>query len=349
MVDSLIERAETELRAMRVREALSLFNEAERPSSHSDSCAAGRWQCYMLLGDFERAWRESDFISSRGNPDPNRFWDGRALDGKRILIRCLHGLGDTIQFIRYAPLVRSVARSVVIEAQPKLKTLLAESGLADEVITWSEPESPWDQQLEVIELPRIFRTTLDTIPDRVPYIHACALRVHMLSTRPTSFRVGLVWNSSAFNPARSICIEHIAPIFNVPHVTFFGLQAGPEHTELSPWSSAVIDLYDRVSTIHDTARVLKSLDLVITVDTMTAHLAGALAVPVWTMLPYECDWRWMLHRSDSPWYPTMRLFRQPEPGNWSAVVDQLVEALTAITSQRNQDNCYSVVTPGTVK
>lgn len=350
MIDSLVERAENELRAMRVREALQLFEAAERAASDPDSCAAGRWQCYMLLGDFERAWRQSDLISSRANPDPNRFWDGRPLDGNRVLIRCLHGLGDSIQFIRYAPLVRSVARSVIIEAQPKLKILLSDSNLADEVFTWSEPEPAWDQQVEVIELPRIFRTTLDTIPDRVPYIHARPLSAEMLSARPTSFRVGIAWNSSGFNPARSISIEQIAPLFEAPHVTFLGLQAGPEHAELLPWSSTVSDLHDCVSTIHDTARVLKTLDLVITVDTMTAHLAGSLAVPVWTMLPYECDWRWMLHRNDSPWYPTMRLFRQPEPGNWSAVVDQVAHALTRIThSQRNGHSSYSDVTPGTVK
>jgi len=349
MIDSLIERAENELRDMRVPEALQLFDDAERASSNLDACAAGRWQCHMLLGDFERAWCESDLISSRGHPDPNRFWDGRPLDGNRVLIRCLHGLGDTIQFVRYAPLVRAVARSVIIEAQPKLKTLLAESGLADEVITWSEPEPPCDQQVEVIELPRIFRTTLDTVPHHVPYLHARALSADVLASHPTFLRVGIAWNSSTFNTARSIAMGEIAPLFRVPGAAFFGLQAGPEHTELSPWPS-VTDLYDRVSTLHQTARVLKSLHLVITVDTMTAHLAGALAVPVWTMLPHQCDWRWMLHRTDSPWYPAMRLFRQPEPGNWSAVVHQVVEALAAVTqSHQNGKGRYSGVTPAIVK
>ncbi|MBV8895057.1 MAG: hypothetical protein JO051_00990 [Acidobacteriaceae bacterium] len=350
MMDSLVERAEGELRDMRVPEALQLFNDAETASSQLDACAAGRWQCYMLLGDFERAWCESDLISRRGHPDPNRFWDGRPLDCHRVLIRCLHGLGDTIQFIRYAPLVRAVARSVIIEAQPKLKALLSQSGLADQVITWSEPEPPWDRQVEVIELPRVFRTTLDTIPAHVPYLHDGAASTDILSSHPASFRVGIAWNSSTFNPARSIAVEKMAPMFKLPGVTFFGLQAGSEHTELSPWSSIVTDLYDRVSTIHDTARILKSLHLVITVDTMTAHLAGALAVPVWTMLPHQCDWRWMLQRTDSPWYPTMRLFRQPEPGNWSAVVDQVVQALASVTqSRQNGKGCYSGVTPGIVK
>jgi hypothetical protein len=331
MTDLLVEQAENELRALRIDRALALFDAAERASSDPDLCAAGRWQCYMLLGDFERAWRESDAISTRGKPDPNRFWDGRPLHGKRVLIRCLHGLGDTIQFIRYAPLVRAIARSVAIEAQPKLKILLAQSGLADEVFTWSEPEPPWDRQVEVIELPRIFRTSLSNIPHAIPYLHADAICADLPSAGPRSWRVGIAWTSSNFNPTRSISIDQIAPIFAIPGITFFGLQSGPEHTELAPWSP-VVDLHDAVSTIHDTARVLKSLHLVITVDTMTAHLAGALGVPVWTLLPYECDWRWMLHRNDSPWYPTMRLFRQRKPGEWNAVVRQLVNSLNALTS-----------------
>jgi hypothetical protein len=330
MTDWLVSLAESKLRSRKIPEALSLFNAAARASSDPDLCAAGRWQCYMLLGDFERAWCESDEISSRGNADPNRFWDGRPLNGNRILIRCLHGLGDTLQFIRYAPLVRAIAHSVTIEAQPKLKALLAQSDLADNVITWSEAEPQWDQQVEIMELPRIFRTTVETIPRHVPYIHARALRADLRNNVPRFLRVGVAWTSSTFNPARSISIEQISPIFAIRGIAFFGLQSGPEHAELSPWSSLVHDLHDLVSSIQDTARVLKSLDLVITVDTMTAHLAGALAVPVWTLLPYECDWRWMLQRDDSPWYPTMRLFRQPEPGNWSAVVYQVGQALTAL-------------------
>jgi hypothetical protein len=163
-------QAENELRALRVRDALIQFDRAERAQSDPDLCAAGRWQCYMLLGDFESAWRESDLISARAKPDPNRFWDGRPLHGNRVLIRCLHGLGDTLQFIRYARLVREIARSLIIEAQPKLKILLERSDLAQDVITWSEPDPEWDQQDEIMDLPRNFRTTLETKPRTVPYI-----------------------------------------------------------------------------------------------------------------------------------------------------------------------------------
>lgn len=326
-------QAESELCALRVHEALTQFDRAERAQSDPDRCAAGRWQCHMLLGDFEKAWRESDLIHARAKPDPNRFWNGRPLDGKRVLIRCLHGLGDTIQFIRYAPLLRDVARSVIVEAQPKLKILLAQSELADDVITWSDPDPEWDQQVEIMELPRIFRTTLETIPRHVPYLHAPADDV-LFAINSCTLRVGIAWTSSTFNTARTVPIAELALIFAIPGISLYGLQAGPEHIELAPWP-CIRDLHDRVSTIEDTARVLKSLDLIISVDTMTAHLAGALALPVWTLLPYECDWRWMLHRDDSPWYPSMRLFRQPEPDNWGALINRLRHELILFGSSRN--------------
>jgi ADP-heptose:LPS heptosyltransferase len=121
-------------------------------------------------------------------------------------------------------------------------------------------------------------------------------------------------------------------MLEIPGVRFFGLQSGPEHEELSQCMASAHDLHQHVSTIHDTAQVLQALQLVISVDTMMAHLAGALAVPVWTLLPYECDWRWMLEREDSPWYPSMRLFRQALPGKWSAAVSRLTQALSEFTS-----------------
>ena len=325
---SLFLHAENELRAQRVHEALALFHEAERNECDPDVCSAGRWECYMRLGDFERAWRESDAIAQRGKPDPNRFWHGRPLCGARVLVRCLHGLGDTIQFVRYVPLLRQIARSVVIESQPTLKTLLAESGLADHVMTWTEPEPKWDQQVEIMELPRIFRTTLETIPRFVPYIHV-ADGIGKSLRASGSLRIGIAWQSSRFNPARSVPIEQFAKIFSVPGISFFGLQPGPEHEDLQPWAGRVSDMHQHLATIRETAQLISGLDLVITVDTMMAHLAGALAVPVWTLLPFECDWRWMLEREDSPWYPTMRLFRQPEPGDWNLVIERIRKELRA--------------------
>lgn len=327
--------AEQRLRSMRVPDAIDFYDLAESGGYDADACAGARWLCHMLLGDFERAWRESDVISSRGNPDMHRFWDGKPFDGRRVLIRCLHGLGDTIQFIRYAPFIRERARSLTIEAQPAMKLLIEASRLADHVITWGEPEPPWDQQIEVIELPRAFRTALNSIPNRVPYLHVPSAPAITLYDGTRPLRVGIVWAASAYNPTRSMRLADLAPLFGTREVEFFSLQAGEERLELQQFPSPVENLFDGSLCLLEAATKLKRLDLLIAVDTMMAHLAGALARPVWTLLPFHCDWRWMVGRQDSPWYPSMRLFRQPAPGAWQAVIDEVAGALEATASCRS--------------
>ncbi len=312
---------------MRVPQALTLFYQAEQAGCDSDACASGRWTCYMLKGDFERAWRESDAIAARGNPDPHRFWDGRPVDGRRVLIRCLHGLGDTIQFIRYAPLIRAKAAHLTLESQPTLKALLTYSRLSDEVITWGEPEPAWDQQIEVIELPRVFRTLTGSVPNDVPYLRAPALSLYRKHEFPGLIRAGLVWSASNYNPARSIPVEAISQLLDIPGVEFYSLQGGPERFKLE-----IPQLFSESECVLSTASLLGALDLVITVDTMIAHLAGALERPVWTLLPYQSDWRWMLNCEDNPWYPSMRLIRQKKPGEWEPVISTVKSDLAALAA-----------------
>lgn len=329
--------AAEELARRRIRQALKLYRLAEQAGHNSDECAAGRWDCHMLAGNFELAWRESDAIAQRGTPDPHRFWDGRPFTGRRVILRCLHGLGDTLQFIRYAPLIRSRAKSLTVEAQPKLKELLAQAQLADRVITWGEPEwaqpdPPWDQQVEVMELPRIFRTDVHSIPKCVPYIDVPFRSGALVAEHRESLCVGIVWASGAYNPARSIPIQQMARLFSIPGVSFVSLQAGPESSEVEPWASRLTILPEELTGIFATAQTIKDLDLVITADTMTAHLAGAMGRPVWTLLPHECDWRWMLGRADSPWYPSMRLFRQQQSGDWSQVIHAVQRELVGLAT-----------------
>jgi hypothetical protein len=327
------EEAEERLRSMYLEEAVQLYEMAEREGYDADACAGGRWICHMLLGKFERAWDESDVIARRGRPDPHRFWDGRPFHGRKVLIRCLHGLGDTLQFIRYAPLIRAHARAVTVEAQPALKTIIQKSGLADSVITWGEQEPSWDQQIEIVELPRIFRTTPETIPNSVPYLDMPSVPAvaRYDGTRP--LRVGVVWASSTYNPARSVPILQMARLFDVEHTLFFSLQAGEERAQIKPWLGRVTDLQTDAACVLTTAENLKRLDLVITVDTMMAHLAGAMARPVWTLLPFQCDWRWMTARNDSPWYPSMKLFRQTQPSDWQSVIDRVHRAMETVVAR----------------
>jgi hypothetical protein len=197
-------------------------------------------------------------------------------------------------------------------------------------MTWRDPEPRWDTQIEIVELPRIFRTTLDAIPDKIPYVYAPEMQLRLGSGK---LHVGIVWIAGAYNPARSIAVHLLRPLFDVPGCEFFSLQAGPERSELMELSSRVHDVYDPDECVFDAAGKLVNLDLLITVDTMMAHLGGALGVPVWTLLPFEADWRWMLDRDDSPWYPTMRLFRQLRQGDWSSPIARVCAELTEAVAQ----------------
>jgi hypothetical protein len=332
--EQIFYEAEHQLRRMDVTGALRLYNLAETANYDPDLCAAGRWTCHMLSGRFELAWRESDLIASRGRPDPYRYWDGQPVDNRKVLIRCLHGLGDTLQFVRYVPLMRARARSVTVEAQPALKLLLSQARIADQVITWGEQEPPWDQQIEIIELPRVFRTTLASIPDGVPYLDVSKADSIAPYDGSRPLAAGLVWVSSGYNPARSVPLQQIARLFGIRGVSFYSLQAGPEREHLSQWPHEIINLYHESGSILIGAKTLKKLDLVITVDTMMTHLAGAMGRPVWTLLPYECDWRWMMDREDSPWNPSMRLFRQKRPGDWDSVIQRLQDSLHQVVKRK---------------
>jgi hypothetical protein len=323
----LFDDALKRISAMEISEACQAFHLAEQAGYEPDACAGGRWSCHALAGDLEAAWKESDAIAQRGKPDPHRFWDGQPLDGRHVLVRCLHGLGDTLQYVRYGPLIREKAASLTIEAQPLLKSLLQESGVADSVITWGDREPYWDQQVEIVELPRIFRTTVDSIPSSIPYIRVPSVNSGSIAAEPRQIRVGLVWASGAFNPLRSLPLEVLADLLELPGFSFFSFQGGEERAQLLPWAHWVDNLYQEGQSVLQTAMSLKTMDLLITVDTMMAHLAGAMGVSVWTLLPFACDWRWMMHREDSPWYPTMRLFRQPHAGDWPSVARGVRNAL----------------------
>ncbi|HYI92294.1 MAG TPA: hypothetical protein VEX68_02000, partial [Bryobacteraceae bacterium] len=292
----------------------------------------------MLSGSFERAWEESTLIEQNSNHDPHRFWNGQSWAGKRVMIRCLHGLGDTIQFIRYAPLIRSVSRELTVQVHPQLVTLIEGVPAIDRVITWDggcdqDDRDYWDIQMEVTELPRAFKARVDSVPADVPYIFIPKERINwsrsLLEDR-SGLHIGLVWEAGAWNPGRSLPFESLEPLLGKSEHTFYNLQKDSDLcTRTSNWPLRELEAHAR--DIRDTAALMLQLDLVITVDTMSAHLAGALGRPVWILLPYEADWRWMLNRSDTPWYPTARLFRQERPGDWGSALRKLLNAITTPT------------------
>lgn len=284
----------------------------------------------MLRGDFAAAWAISDDVLRERGGEPcwdlprhlQWIWDGSSLDGKRVLIRCYHGLGDTLQFIRYAPLARARAAEVIVWAPAALLPILATMNGIDRLEPLHDGafDGDYDVDVEVMELPHLFRTTLQTIPAEVPYLHADPLTL----VDDGRMRVGIVWRAGEWDERRSIPYSLIAQLAAVRNVRIYVLQRDVAPNEQD---RRVIRLPE-VNDILGTARLMRALDLVVTVDSMTAHLAGALGVPVWTLLPKQCDWRWMSDRHDSPWYPTMRLFRQPREGDWPAVIAQVLAALS---------------------
>lgn len=285
---------------------------------------AAAWIRAMRQGDFEAAWAISDRVlaSSVGRDSTlpqhqQSIWNGSSLDGQRVLVRCYQGLGDAIQYSRFLPQLAQVAREVTVWAQAMLVPLLACMPdwrgrllpLHDGV-----PEVEYDVDIEIMELPHALRTSLATLPAQTPYFDV----VPALPLSPDKLQVGVMASAGTWDPRRCIPSALLAPLGNLPGVALYNLRPGARVPGALDASTA---------DVLQTAARVASLDLVISVDTMMAHLAGALNVPTWTLLHAECDWRWMEGRDDSPWYPSMRLFRQPEPGNWSAVVDELTERL----------------------
>lgn len=291
------------------------------PLAHEQLAAC--WMACMRRGDFEAAWRMSDALRCARAGVPcwhwprhlQYVWDGTPLTGKRVLVRCYHGLGDTIQFVRYAPLLQAVASEVIVWAQPALLPLLSTVHGIDRLVPLHDgtPEVAYDVDVESMELPYIFRTTLATIPAAIPYLHVDPA----LLPRHDHLAVGLVWTSGGWEQARrSIPVALLAPLARVPGVQFYILQRGPALGQDAP-GFGILSGSDH---ILEAARVMRALDLVISVDSMPAHLAGALGVPVWTLLDAAADWRWLVGREDSPWYPGMRLLRQASPGAWKPVL-----------------------------
>jgi hypothetical protein len=295
----------------------------------------GAWLGHMRRGEFGRAWEISDAVlrSRAGKPcdhlprHQQYFWDGTPLEGRRVLVRCYHGLGDTIQFIRYAPLVKTVAAELTVLAQPELIPLLRTVPGIDRLLPLTDAAvTEHDLEVEVMELPHVFRTTVQTIPSKVPYLHADPLPL----ARDGQLQVGLVWEAGDWDGRRSVPFAQLAPLASVPGVAICILQ---RDAPLAGWRAGAGVLVGGYSSLVD-ARIMRSLDLVITVDTMTAHLAGALGVPVWTLLCADADWRWMEGRDDSPWYPTMRLFRQERQGEWGPVVARVAADLVKLSAGR---------------
>jgi hypothetical protein len=287
------------------------------------------WMELMKRGELASAWRVSDRALEDGRQrdwtlprHEQAIWTGVALEGARVLVRCYHGLGDTLQFIRYVPLLSRMARQVTVWIQPALIELLADTPELGPLMPLHDgaPDVEYDADVEIMELPHVFRTDVSSIPAQVPYIRG--IRPRELTR--DGYRVGLVWKAGGWDPRRSIPFDAIRPLLDLPGVRFTAL-----HETLTPGERACFADASAGSTIRQLAAWVLAQDLVVTVDTMMAHLAGALGVRTWLLLHVDPDWRWMRERRDTPWYPSVRLYRQPAPGVWRPVVCEVREDLAA--------------------
>jgi tetratricopeptide (TPR) repeat protein len=308
---------------------------------------------WLQQGDYERGWPayEARWRCKSTAPLPafkQPRWDGAPLDGKTILLYAEQGIGDTLHMIRYAPQVKARgAGRVVVQCQNALVPLLARSRGIDQVVGWGSPAPSFDVYTPLLSLPGLFHTTLATVPAAVPYVFPDPELVAQWRRElaagsgdprraPGGVRVGIAWQGSpryAWDRHRSVRLEQFEALARIERVQLISLQKGPGSEQLRDLAGRfpVVDLGDRLDEtagpFMDTAAVVANLDLVVSVDSAIAHLAGAMGVPVWVALNYSPHWCWLLDRDNSPWYPTARLFRQTRLGDWDGVFARLAEAL----------------------
>ncbi len=288
----------------------------------------------MPLGwdQHESRWSHPSLTSPRrGYPQP--AWNGEPFEDRTLLLHWEQGFGDTFMFLRYAPMVKRLGGRVLLLAQPELADLVGTCPGIDEVCVEGGPLPAFDLQLPLLSLPRVFRTTLDTIPTEIPYLNVPGQVPNrqgickQLATPRKGHRIGVSWASSPIQDRalqKSIPPALFGPLGSLPGVDWFALQHGSQEMPPLP---GIVALSPLLTNFSDTAYALSGLDLVITIDTALAHLAGALGIPTLLLVPYLPDWRWLMGRANSPWYPSMQIYRQPRVSDWEAVIQQILQDL----------------------
>jgi Flp pilus assembly protein TadD len=337
----------------RVDEALGYYDLALAFTPEAPRIRYNRSLALLKSGDYARGWTEYEWRWTRSSEQnrirPGPRWAGSVFNGRTVLVWCEQGLGDTIQFVRYVPLVKACGGTVVVECPGLLAPLLATCPGIDVLVTEGERLPAYDCQVPMMSLPAVFGTTPQTVPWDGPYLSTDPVRStdwgQRLRAQP-GFRVGLVWQGNPYyrlDRFRSAPLAAFAPLADVPGVRLFGLQVGPAAAQIAAWG-------DQFPLEHvcpgatpaswgfvDTAAVLANLDLVVTVDSSVGHLAGALGVPVWEALSAVSEWRWGVGNVSTPWYPTMRLFRQRQLGDWDEVFEHMARELAKRVRSRSPE------------
>lgn len=329
----------------RTLEAIASYREAVRLDPEYGDAHLNLALALLLAGEFEEGWREYEWrwkcdaarkvnVLRGGFVQP--LWDGTDPAGRRILLQAEQGYGDAIQFVRFTDAIARRGATVIVECQPELKRLLASAAGVAQVVARDEPLPDFDLHCPLISVARILGIGLETMRATVPYLSCGATRSADWSERlggaHGTLRVGLAWAGAQENSNdrnRSISLAALSPLAAAHNVAFYSLQKGPAGLQAAS-PPAAMRLHDHALQLQDfadTGALIERLDLVISVDTAVAHLAGALGKPAWTLLEFSPDWRWMLGRDTTPWYPSMRLFRQAYAGDWNGTIERVAEAL----------------------
>lgn len=342
MVMAYMNIATTYRRLCRLEKSVEYYDKALVLRPDDAKSHMGKAFALLKAGRLDTAWRHYEwrFEATEGFDDgaldlARPVWTGAPFHDETLLVRSEQGLGDVIHFVRYLPLVKQLGGRIVLSGSPLLKRLLGKAPGIDEFIAYGDSGGlEYDYHITLLSLPRVFGTRLETIPGGVPYVFANEAAVENWRKRLNTkqFNIGLAWAGNpdqAENRYRSCPLAALAPLGAIEGVGFYSLQKGDGVEQLNnpPGGLKLTDYTEELEDFADTAALMQALDLVITIDTATAHLAGALGRPVWTILWFAHCWRYLHGRKDTPWYPTMRLFRQPRIGDWDGVVNRVAEAL----------------------
>jgi tetratricopeptide (TPR) repeat protein len=336
----------------RIPEALSHLHTAVSLDPEDPIAHINLGMTQILIGDFQNGLTEYEWRwQHKDIPKPNfsqPLWDGSALDGRKILIWAEQGFGDTLQFVRYALILAEMGGRMIVRCPSTLVRLISSMPSVELAITEGNPLPEYDVHAQMLSLPKLLHTTVATIPAQIPYIQPDLWECEAVAKNSlpiNALNVGIVWASGyrdkldalRFYHKKSCPLSEFLPLLDIPHVQLYSLQVGGNASDIDEfkdcdrlhnWSPFIRDF-------TDTAALVAQLDLVIAVDTAIVHLAGAMGKPVWNLLPFAPDWRWFLEREDTPWYPTMRLFRQSERGNWEEVIKRVGAALRSFPKALN--------------
>jgi Flp pilus assembly protein TadD len=318
-------------------EAIAAYRKAISLKSDCAEAHANLGLALLSSGEFAQGWQEFEWrlrtpAMGLARQLTQPYWNGQNISDQTLLVYTEGGFGDAIQFVRLLSAVKGRAGNVILECQPELLRLFTGMPGVDRLIPRGEALPPFDCRIPLQSLPRILGIHLETIPADVPYLHAPQEAVEHWRQRIPNDRtrnIGLCWSGSQNElKRRSRELSLFSPLAQIPDARFFSLQKGPDGDQPPPPGLDLINFTRELNDFGDMAGLIENLDLVISVDTSMAHLAGALGKPVWVLIPHRPDFRWLLDRPDSPWYPTMKLFRQDSPHDWTGAIVRMFTALS---------------------